>query len=208
MNRNNDHGFKKGKSCLICLIAISSQKDGLVNEKKAVDIVYLDISKAFQFVSCSIILSNLYGLKDSERDWKTENWLNCQSQSVVISTTKSCQRPVTSGVHYRLMLASVLFNILISDPNDRFDCILSRFADNTKLERMSDTPGRCAYHTCWMFLSMYRNTWWSKSRKGNEVLGRVKVTGQERMGGKWNTWNSIWALWRLSGTGTGCYDRL
>lgn len=68
MNRNNDHGFKKGKSCLICLIAISSQKDGLVNEKKAVDIVYLDISKAFQFVSCSIVLSNLYGLKDSERD--------------------------------------------------------------------------------------------------------------------------------------------
>lgn len=114
----------------------------------AVDVVYLAISKTFRFVSCRIVISNLYGLNNRQQERPKDCKLaELPSQKVVISTTKSYGRPVAGDVHCRLMLASVPFNILISDHVDWFDWVLSMFVDDTKLGRMHDTPDGCAYHT-------------------------------------------------------------
>jgi len=45
--RPSQHGFMKVRSCLTNLISFSDQVTLLVDEGKAVDIVYLDFSKVF-----------------------------------------------------------------------------------------------------------------------------------------------------------------
>lgn len=58
---SSQHGFSKGKSCLINLIAFYNEVSGAVEEWKAVDVVYLDCSKAFDTVSYSLFISKFYG---------------------------------------------------------------------------------------------------------------------------------------------------
>lgn len=52
--RPRQNGFMKGGSCLTNLISFCDQVIHLVDEGKAVDVVYLDCSKAFFTVSNSI----------------------------------------------------------------------------------------------------------------------------------------------------------
>ena len=70
-----------------------------VDEGRAVDVVYLDFSKAFDTVSHDILLGKLgkCGLDEWSVKW-IENWLNGRTQRAVVSGAESSWRPVTSGV--------------------------------------------------------------------------------------------------------------
>ncbi|PKU46081.1 rna-directed dna polymerase from mobile element jockey-like [Limosa lapponica baueri] len=79
--RPSQHGFMKGRSCLTNLISCYDKVTHLVDERKAVDIVYLDFNKAFEMVSHSILLEKVaaHGLHGSTLHW-VKNWLEGQAR--------------------------------------------------------------------------------------------------------------------------------
>ncbi|KAK4823990.1 hypothetical protein QYF61_009115 [Mycteria americana] len=90
--RHSQHGFTKGQSCLTYLISFYDKVIHPADEGKAVDIVFLDFSKAFDTVPHSVLLDKLSscGISGFMVYW-VKNRLKGRAQSVVVNeATTGC----------------------------------------------------------------------------------------------------------------------
>ena len=92
------HWFMNGRSCLTNLISFCDKVTRLVDEGQAVDVVYLNFSKAFDTVLHNILMEKLasHGLDGHMLCW-VKHCLDGWAQIVVVSGVKSSWQPVRSG---------------------------------------------------------------------------------------------------------------
>ena len=97
--------------------------------------IFLDLQKAFDTVSHSILLQNLehYGIRDNALQW-VKSYLNERSQYVTVNGHASEMLPITCEVPQGSVLGPLLFFIYVDDlPNASKLSRFYLFADDTSI---------------------------------------------------------------------------
>lgn len=138
---SSQHGFIQKRSCLTNLLDFLNFTHRSVDAGEAVDVIYLDFSKAFDKVPHNRLLSKIkaYGIGDCLVSW-IRNWLENRSQRVMFNGSYSSWASVESGVPQGSVLGPLLFIIYINDIDDGIVNKLSKFADDTKLFGRVSSP--------------------------------------------------------------------
>ncbi|KAF7236281.1 Granulocyte colony-stimulating factor receptor [Varanus komodoensis] len=134
------HGFCKNRSCQINLVEFYDKVSRWLDGGDAVDVVYLDFSKAFAKVPHDTLVEKLrsFGI-DQSTVWWIRAWMTDRKQRVTISGESSGWQPVTSGVLQGSVLGLILFNLFINDMEEGVNSLLIRFADDTKTGAVGTT---------------------------------------------------------------------
>jgi hypothetical protein len=139
----HQHGFLANSSTNTQLITFFNTINNILDEKNDIDLVYFDLSKAFDSVPHPPAIEKLkmFGVNGNLLNWFT-NYLNNRNQRVVIDGKTSGWLPVASGVPQGSILGPLIFLLYINDLplNLDDDTICGIFADDTKIARQISTP--------------------------------------------------------------------
>ena len=137
------HGFRKNRSCVSQLIAVIKDYADCLKNKKQIDAILLDLSKAFDKVDLNGLILKLehLGIRNSLLGW-TKSFLLGRTQRVLVEGKASAPRPVLSGVPQGTVLGPLFFLIYINDLSKGLSkgTKLKLFADDSLLYRTIETP--------------------------------------------------------------------
>ena len=138
---NSQHGFIPGKSCTSQLLEVHDYIGSLLDAGKQTDVIYMDMSKAFDKVNHQILihkLDNCFGISGSLLGWFSSYLLNRRQRVTVLGATSS-EKPVMSGVPQGSILGPILFLLYVNDlPDVVNNAKVASFADDTKLFKCVD----------------------------------------------------------------------
>ena len=128
------HGFRNHRSCVTQLLETLNDLTNLIENKKEIDIIYLDFSKAFDSVPHVRLIDKLkaYGVNGNILDW-IRNFLTDRKQRVRVGSDYSDFLNVTSGIPQGSILGPLLFIVFINDLPDVLLSACKVFADDTKV---------------------------------------------------------------------------
>lgn len=89
----------KAKSCLSNLISFYNKIIHLVNERKAMGVIFSYFSKAFDTIPHNVFLDRLSNCEMNRfmQCW-VKNWLNGRAERVIVNGARSGWQPVTRSV--------------------------------------------------------------------------------------------------------------
>ena len=110
----NQHGFRKYRSCLTQLQQLLHHWSSVLDKRGAIDVAFLDFAKAFDKVSHPHLFNKLqsYAIKGQLLEW-INNFLLGRKQRVVINGYESNWLKVASGVPQQSNLGPLIFLIYI-----------------------------------------------------------------------------------------------
>ncbi len=130
-------GFMPGKSCITQLIDVLERIGRELDRGKQIDVLYLDMSKAFDKVSHATLLHRLrqFGFGGNILKWFRSYLTNRHQRTTILGAT-SKSLPVTSGVPQESILGPLLF-LLYEDHLSNAVRVsnIATFADDTKIFR-------------------------------------------------------------------------
>ena len=132
---DHQHGFRRNRSPLTQLLHHIDSIIRILEDSGNADILYLDLSKAFDTVNHQILIHKLIQMKITG---KIVNWISSfltnRQQYVVVNGHKSQPAPVTSGVPQGTVLGPALFIIYMNNITEVIkSTIIKMFADDSKL---------------------------------------------------------------------------
>ena len=129
-------GFRNNYSSSDALLYATENIRSKVNENKNVADTFIDLSKAFDSISHSILLDKLRELNfDSRAVSLIESYLKHRNQKVVLNTCNSNWIQLYQGLPQVTILGPLLFNIYINNMRASIskDCNLVQYADDTMI---------------------------------------------------------------------------
>jgi exonuclease III len=135
---NCQHGFLRNRSTSTQLLQVFSNINNILDCGDQTDVIYFDLSKAFDSVPHSFLIHKLksFGIGGSLLAWFSD-YLTNRVQRVLINGAASEWLPVTSGVPQGSILGPLLFLLYINDLPSVLsdDTLCAIFADDTKIYR-------------------------------------------------------------------------
>ena len=141
---DNQHGFRKRRSCETQLLQFIDELARSMSNGKQVDVAVMDFSKAFDVVPHKRLSHKLhfYGIRGNTLKW-IEDFLRNRTQQVVIDGEASSTAPVTSGVPQGSVLGPILFLAFINDMPESVKSMSRLFADDSIIYREVTSPDSC-----------------------------------------------------------------
>ena len=145
ISREQYDGFLGGRSCVTQLTRMLHYIDGQLDAGKQIDIIYLDMSKAFYKVDHTKLLGRLhqYGITGKLHYW-FRSYLQERKQQVTVLKATSRELPVASGVPQGSLLGPIMFLLFVDDlPNTFKTSRVACYTDDTEIFKSIDSITDC-----------------------------------------------------------------
>ena len=182
------HGFLPGRSCTTQLLEVLDKWTEIVDNGGALDVIYLDLAKAFDSVPHKRLLVKLqsYGVRGNLLKW-IESFLLGRRQRVMIAGIGSEWVSVLSGVPQGSVLGPVLFICYINDMPNTILSFIYIYADDTKISReVSGTHGYNKLQTDLNQIQTWSDDW---QLKFNSTKCKVMHIGHSNVQNKYSMKN-------------------